>query len=140
MTTSTTKSPAFSTTTALSAKNAIVLFGHGSRDPLWHLPIQAVAERIRGLAPDTTVTCAYLELTPPLLPEAAAALIQAGASNITILPMFLGVGRHAREDLPALIAALQTDHPATKFVVQTIVGENAAVLDLLAQIAISPQE
>ena len=54
--------------------------------------------------------------------------------------MFLGVGRHAREDLPALIANLKTDHPETKFVVQTIVGENAAVLDLLAQIALSSQE
>jgi sirohydrochlorin cobaltochelatase len=120
-----------------SAKNAIILFGHGSRDALWHLPIQAVAERIRITSPMTTVTCAYLELTEPSLADATASLISTGVSDITILPMFLGVGRHAREDLPALIAALKLSHPSTVFQVQAAIGENPAVLDLLAQIALS---
>jgi len=124
-------------TTKLKAKTAIILFGHGSRDALWHLPIQAVAERVRATSPNTTVTCAYLELTEPSLPDAAASLITAGVSDITILPMFLGVGRHAREDLPALIAALKQNYPDTAFHVQPAVGENPAVLDLLAKIALS---
>jgi sirohydrochlorin cobaltochelatase len=119
------------------ATKAIILFGHGSRDALWHLPIQAVAERVRTTSPNTTVTCAYLELTEPSLPDAAASLITAGVSDITILPMFLGVGRHAREDLPALIAELKQNHPDTAFLVQPAVGENPAVLDLLAKIALS---
>jgi sirohydrochlorin cobaltochelatase len=123
--------------TKLTAKTAIILFGHGSRDALWHLPIQAVAERVRATSPNTTVTCAYLELTEPSLPDAAASLITAGVSDITILPMFLGVGRHAREDLPALIAELKQNHPNTAFLVQPAVGENADVLDLLAKIALS---
>ena len=118
-------------------KNALILFGHGSRDALWHLPIQAVAERVRITSPATTVTCAYLELTEPTLADAAAALIKTGVSDITILPMFLGVGRHAREDLPALIAELKQNHPNTVFQVQPAVGENPEVLDLLAQIALS---
>jgi sirohydrochlorin cobaltochelatase len=121
----------------MTSKNAIILFGHGSRDALWHLPIQAVAERIRIASPTTTVTCAYLELTEPSLPDAAAGLIATGVSDITILPMFLGVGRHAREDLPALITELKQNHPITTFQVQPAVGENPAVLDLLADIALS---
>ncbi|MEY4537140.1 MAG: hypothetical protein RJB10_1347 [Pseudomonadota bacterium] len=125
------------TNSNLLAEKAIILFGHGSRDALWHLPIQAVAERIRVTSPSTTVTCAYLELTEPSLPDAAASLITTGVSYITILPMFLGVGRHAREDLPALIAELKQNHPGTTFLVQPAVGENPAVLDLLADIALS---
>ncbi len=121
----------------LNSKKAIILFGHGSRDALWHLPIQAVAERIRITSPSTTVTCAYLELTEPSLGDAAASLINVGVSDITILPMFLGVGRHAREDLPALIADLKQNHPSTVFQVQPAVGENPAVLDLLAEIALA---
>jgi sirohydrochlorin cobaltochelatase len=119
------------------AKKAIILFGHGSRDALWHLPIQAVAERIRVTSPSTTVTCAYLELTEPSLGNAAADLIASDVSEITILPMFLGVGRHAREDLPALITELKQNHPHTTFQVQPAVGENTQVLDLLAEIALS---
>jgi sirohydrochlorin cobaltochelatase len=120
-----------------STKNAIILFGHGSRDALWHLPIQAVAQRVRATSPSTKVTCAYLELTEPSLATSAADLIDAGVNHITILPMFLGVGRHAREDLPALITELKQNHPSVEFNVQPAVGENPSVLDLLAQIALS---
>ncbi len=120
----------------VGSKTAIILFGHGSRDALWHLPIQAVAERIRVTSPTTTVTCAYLELTEPSLAVAAVSLIATGVSNITILPMFLGTGRHAREDLPMLVTELQQQHPDIRFKVRPAVGENPAVLDLLAKIAL----
>jgi sirohydrochlorin cobaltochelatase len=117
-------------------RSAIILFGHGSRDALWHLPIQAVAERIRTSSPHTTVACAYLELTEPSLAASTHALVEIGVMHITILPMFLGVGRHAREDLPALIAELKQNHPKVVFDVQAAVGENPEVLDLLAKIAL----
>jgi sirohydrochlorin cobaltochelatase len=118
-------------------KTAIILFGHGSRDALWHLPIQSVAERIRSSSPCTTVVCAYLELTEPSLASSSAALVASGVNHITILPMFLGVGRHAREDLPALVAELKQNHPKVVFEVQAAVGENPEVLDLLAKIALT---
>ena len=52
-------------TPAQVAQRAIVLFAHGSRDPLWHRPIQAVADAIALRAPATPVACAYLELSTP---------------------------------------------------------------------------
>lgn len=117
---------------------AIVLFAHGSRDPLWHKPMEAVAARIRLQAADTEVVCAYLELSQPDLPSAAAQLVAQGVTHATIVPMFLGVGRHAREDLPALVAALRTQYPAVQFDLQAAVGEDARLLDMLAQIALNP--
>lgn len=116
--------------------NGIILFAHGSRDPLWHQPMQQVAERIRQLDPQVQVRCAYLELTTPDLPTCADELIRSGISAITIIPMFLGVGRHAREDLPQLLAGLQAAHPLVRFSLQPAIGEDARVLDLLARIAL----
>lgn len=116
---------------------ATILFAHGSRDPLWHQPMQAVAERASQLDPSTPVRCAYLELTQPDLPSCARELIAAGANTITIVPMFLGVGRHAREDLPQILDALRTEHPDASFHLVPSVGENNQVIDLLAHIAIS---
>ena len=115
---------------------AIVLFAHGSRDPLWHKPIQAVAARISARAPDTLVRCAYLELTEPDLPQVAQELVAQGATQLCVVPMFLGVGRHAREDLPALINALHIAHPQVEISCQPAVGEQEALLDLLADIAL----
>lgn len=51
--------------------------------------------------------------------------------------MFLGTGRHAREDLPVLIAALRTRYPQVRFEVLSAIGENEAVLDLIATIALT---
>jgi sirohydrochlorin cobaltochelatase len=114
---------------------AIVLFGHGSRDPLWRLPIEAVATRLRAATPGMPVRCAYLELDAPDLATATAELVGQGASQITVVPMFLGTGRHAREDLPALVRDLKERHPAVAFELQNPVGEDARVLELLAKIA-----
>jgi sirohydrochlorin cobaltochelatase len=115
---------------------AIVLFGHGSRDPLWRLPMETVATRLRTLQPEATVRCAYLELDAPDLPAAVAELVANGADHVTVVPMFLGTGRHAREDLPALVQALQDRYPQVRFELQKPVGEDARVLELIAKIAL----
>lgn len=115
---------------------AVILFGHGSRDPLWRLPMETVAARLRTMRPGHLVRCAYLELDAPSLPEAAAELVASGAEHVTVVPMFLGTGRHAREDLPLLAEQLKAAHPHVVFVLQKPVGEDGRVLDLIAQIAL----
>ncbi|MEO7548754.1 MAG: CbiX/SirB N-terminal domain-containing protein [Ramlibacter sp.] len=114
---------------------AVILFGHGSRDPLWRQPIDAVATLLRARQPGMTVECAFLELNAPDLPSVGARLAAAGATRVTIVPMFLGTGRHAREDLPLLVAQLRQAHPTTQFHLQPAVGEDPRLLDLLAVIA-----
>lgn len=116
-------------------RSAVVLFAHGSRDPLWHAPIEAVAAQARRLAPDMPVLCAYLELTSPDLPAAIAALKDQNIQHIRILPMFLGMGRHAREDLPGLLDALRQTHPELELELLPAVGEHPAMTALMAQLA-----
>jgi sirohydrochlorin cobaltochelatase len=89
----------------------IVLFAHGSRDPMWRLPIEAIAARIQADQPGVPVACAYLELCEPDLPSALNALVSAGAQRIRVLPVFFGMGKHAREDLPLLIEHWTAAHP-----------------------------
>ena len=121
-----------------SAPFSIILFAHGSRDPLWKRPIEAVVHRIRAQQPQVPVACAYLELTTPDLPSVAVQMIASGTLKIRIVPIFLGVGRHAREDLPELVAQLERDHPQVVFELQTAVGENPALIALMAQTALAP--
>jgi len=115
----------------------IVLFAHGSRDPLWRAPIEAVAAQIRARQPGTPVQCAYLELCTPSLVEAAAELAAAGVRHLRVFPLFLGVGKHAREDLPELIESLQTAHPGLEIELLPAVGENPQLIALMADIALA---
>lgn len=124
-------------TAPLSAPSrGIVLLAHGSRDPLWRLPVEAVAARMAVPSHGPAVRCAYLELTEPDLASVVAELAAGGVGAITVVPMFLGVGKHAREDLPRLVEQLQQQYPAVAFTLRKAVGEDERVLDLLARISL----
>ena len=119
------------------ARQGIVLFAHGSRDPLWSLPIEAVAEAIRARDPDALVCCAYLELCTPDLAQAAADLIAAGARRIKVFPLFRGVGKRARESLPLLLAQVRALHPDVPVALMPTAGEYPQLTALMADIALS---
>jgi sirohydrochlorin cobaltochelatase len=114
-------------------RRGVVLFGHGSRDPAWREAMDAVARRIAEKAPGTHVVCAFLELQGPDFRAAVAELASRGAGQVTVLPMFLGVGKHARQDLPALVEAARAAHPGLVFHVLPSVGELPEVIEVLAE-------
>jgi sirohydrochlorin cobaltochelatase len=115
----------------------IILFAHGSRDPLWHKPMEAVAEHIRHSASDTVVGSAYLELSTPDLATAMQAQHQAGVRSVTVVPLFLGVGKHAREDLPVLVAGLRQQYPDVQIALAPAVSEDPRLIQILAEIALT---
>ncbi|MFZ3083782.1 sirohydrochlorin chelatase [Rhodoferax ferrireducens] len=114
-----------------------ILLAHGSRDPLWRKPIEAVAQQMRAVAPAVQVRCAYLELSTPSLPDSATELAALGVTSITVVPVFFGLGKHTRDDLPLLMAALQASHPQLTFDLKPAIGEDAQVIELIARIALS---
>lgn len=114
---------------------AVILFAHGSRDPRWSEPMRAVATRMQQQHPHIPVACAYLEMMAPDLASASEGLITTGIRHICVVPMFLGVGRHARHDLPLLLQALRERHGQVRFDLKAAIGEDQRVLELLAAIA-----
>jgi sirohydrochlorin cobaltochelatase len=101
--------------------------------------MEAVAASIRLSAPDVTVACAYLEHSTPDLAEACARLVASGIRYIRVVPMFLGVGRHAREDLPLLLDQLRANNPEVVYELRPAVGEDLRLVQLLAQLALDGQ-
>ncbi len=119
----------------LNSQAGVILFAHGSRDPLWRLPIDAVAQQMRQRWPALAVECAFLELTSPDLATTVEAMMMRGLSHLRIVPMFLGVGRHAREDLPAQVQDLTKAYPQVHFELLPAIGEHPAMTHLMANIA-----
>ncbi|MEK7344092.1 MAG: CbiX/SirB N-terminal domain-containing protein [Pseudomonadota bacterium] len=122
-------------TTHLNPQTGVILFAHGSRDPLWRLPIDAVAQQMTQRWPDLSVACAFLELTTPDLANTVDAMMMQGKTHLRIVPMFLGVGRHAREDLPQLVNDLIAAYPQMHFELLPSIGEHPAMTQLMAEIA-----
>lgn len=118
-----------------TSASGVILFAHGSRDPLWRLPIDAVAQQMQTRWPDMPVECAFLELTTPDLPTTVERMMTRGLTHLRIVPMFLGVGRHAREDLPKLVDELAQGYPQMQFELVPAIGEHPAMTALMADIA-----
>ena len=117
---------------AINAR-ARILFAHGSRDPLWKGPIEAVARRLAELAPGLPVACAYLELMTPDLATCVDTFIAQGRTELEIVPLFFGTGRHLREDLPLLVDAVRARHPGVQITLRPALGEDPVMIDLIAR-------
>lgn len=84
--------------------------------------------------PGVRVQAAFLEWSAPDLPTCTQALIQAGVTHVRILPVFLGIGKHLRDDLPALMKSLQSGHPDVTFELLPSAGESPEVIRCLASL------
>ncbi len=113
------------------AKQGVILFGHGARDPRWAEPFERLRDKVvaRG---DGAVVLAFLEMMAPDLDAATDDLVARGCSHVTIVPVFFGQGSHLRRDLPQKVEALRARLPAIVVMVAEAVGEDETVLDAVA--------
>ncbi len=115
----------------------IVLLAHGSKDPAWREPVEQVAALIQTMNGAALVRCAYLELNPPDLPSAVKQLRLAGAAAAHVVPLFFGVGKHLRQDLPRLAQELRDANPGLPITVAKALGEDPQVLEWIARRALA---
>ena len=84
------------------APPALVLVGHGSRDPRALSTVRALMDRIRDLRPDLPVHLGHIELNEPLLSDTLAGL---GTGDAILVPLLLSRGYHVKQDIPEAAAA-----------------------------------
>jgi len=65
-------------------KRGLIVFGHGSRDPLWADTLKARRERLHIALPGTEVELAYLEFLKPTLSQCVDALWQRGCEPVVV--------------------------------------------------------
>lgn len=116
---------------------AIVLFGHGARDPEWAGPMRRIRERMLAQPDVPRVELAFLEFMQPTLPEAIASLAASGAQRIAVVPVFLAQGGHLKRDLPVLLDEVRQAHPTCTITLAAAAGEAAPVVDAMASYALS---
>ena len=102
---------------------AILFFAHGSRDANWRRPFDAILADFRGMHATKLAELAFLEFMQPDFATSVKSLVEQGATQIRVIPLFPAEGAHTRRDLAALIEAAQTTHPTVVFTVSPAIGE-----------------
>jgi len=115
---------------------ALILLADGSRDPNWIEPFSRLRRRVAALAGEALVTLAYLEHAEPSFVEAAAVVTVAGATEVVVVPLFLGPGLQIRTDVPRLVDEAAARHPKVKWTLKPFVGDSPEVLDAIASHAL----
>jgi sirohydrochlorin cobaltochelatase len=112
-------------------KDSIILFAHGSREPEWAQPLETIARQLSG---EFIVELAYLERMKPTLDEAVDSVVAKGTRRVRIVPVFLGVGGHLKEDLPRLFQAARARHAGLEIVLEQTIGERKEITDAIAAV------
>lgn len=115
----------------------IILVAHGSPDPDWRAPLEALRERLQAQVPGRPVHLAYMELCEPKLTQVAHALAEAGHERVVVLAAFMSPGgRHIKRDLPELVARSSASAAIELVLVPGALGMDDEVIDALARAAV----
>ena len=109
----------------------IILFAHGARDPNWARPLERLKRMLGERMPEAMVEAAFLEHMTPTLEDAASGLVARGASELSVVPVFIAHGAHLREDLPRRVEALGAAHPGVPVRIAPPIGEIDTILSAI---------
>lgn len=94
---------------------AIVLAGHGSRDPDGVREFEALVDLVRNQAPGRSVGHGFLEFSTPTIDVAVKNAMDTGATRIVMVPGVLLAASHAKNDMPGELLALRQAYPDIEF-------------------------
>lgn len=123
----------------MSENHALILFGHGARDPEWAAPLRDIRMRLIRLSPGLRVELAFLEFMQPTLQEQVSLLVHQGLTRITVIPMFIAQGGHLKRELPVMMEELGRVHPDIQFQLTPAIGTADRVLQAMAEQALTYQ-
>jgi sirohydrochlorin cobaltochelatase len=115
----------------------IILFGHGARNPDWAQPFHRIRASMERQQPGVLIELGFLELMRPTLDEAIDCLARQGATEITIVPIFMAAGSHIKKDLPLMVGSALDRHPTLSVDIAAPVGEADYVIDAMAKYALN---
>jgi len=97
------------------SETAVLLCGHGSRDPEaigeFEIAAAALRRRLADRAPGGDFATGYLEFARPTIQEGLAALRAQGARRILAIPGMLFAASHVKNDLPWEMNSFLAENP-----------------------------
>ncbi|NOY54270.1 MAG: sirohydrochlorin cobaltochelatase [Deltaproteobacteria bacterium] len=112
---------------------ALLMIGHGSRAEEANAGMFSVAAGIREAGEVPIVECGFLQLNSPTIEEAFDRCVEQGAERVLMIPYFLHMGVHIREDIPAVVESCREKYPQ----VEILLGDQLGGDPLLARIVLN---
>ncbi len=121
---------------------ALLIVGHGSRDPRGASEFHELVALVREKNPALSVEGGFIELSRPPISECVNRLAGGGARNIAAVPLMLLAAGHAKDDIPATLVREKMSHPEVGFEYGRALGIRPELLELMDEkiSAVVPEE
>ena len=118
-------------------KPALLIAGHGTRDPEGVAGFTALTKRLTALAEadgePLDVAGGFIELSAPPLRDAVSGLVDQGHRAVVAVPLMLSAAGHSKGDVPAALAREKARHPGLTVRYGRPLGPHPVLLNLLAE-------
>lgn len=111
---------------------AILYIGHGTRSKKGAEEVKAFIQRVMGRIGVLIQEFSFLELTEPLIDEGFKRCVERGATEITVVPLFLLAAGHIKQDIPRALTSLKAIYPHIQVNVKDPFGVQGEILDAVA--------
>ena len=110
---------------------ALLIVGHGSRDPRGAREFHELVSLLRERDPDLLVEGGFIELSRPPISECVSRLVADDAREISAVPLMLLAAGHAKDDIPATLVREKMNHPEVDFNYGRALGVRPELLELM---------
>lgn len=111
---------------------AILYILHGTRHAKGLAEATLFLEKMRKIIPVQIQELSFLELAKPTIEEGFRRCLVNGATEITIVPLFLTAGNHVQKDIPEIVANLQRKYPGKSISIKGILTDHTLLIEAIA--------
>jgi len=113
---------------------AILYIGHGTRSKKGADEAKAFIEKVKNQIDVPIQEISFLELAEPSIEESFNRCVEKGATEITVVPLFLLAMGHIKRDIPQVLSHLQEKYPLIQVNVRDPFGIQGEILDAVAEL------
>ena len=110
----------------------ILVIAHGSRAKETEATLDAVLSMVKTKLPEIVIECAFMEFSDRTVEKGVSALATKGVTEIKVVPYFLFMGIHLKQDIPNIVAGCAANYPG----IRIAMGEPLGVDERLADIVV----
>lgn len=114
-------------------KTAILMMAHGSRVAEANAAANEVAALVKEMSDFEIVEVAFREMHNPNIQAGIDRCVAQGAQRVLLMPYFLFVGAHVREDLPEEMARAKERYPQVEFAMGPHLGVHRKLAELVVE-------
>ena len=112
----------------------LIVIAHGSPREAWRESVEGLVRSLQEETGEDRVRLAYLEHGPPTLNETLSEVIDAGATKVRILPLFLAGGGHVTADIRPQVDEARSRYEQVDLELLPAVGQHPLFRELLLEL------